>query len=207
MAFQNQLNYVKAELMKYAMCSDINEIKKTFYKNNNNFGKNREWLLLTDIFKYSCDTMNVKVLEALYEMYGDIDKSIRRDNKPEIFYKSILFQNTTFYTQLISHQGPLYVFDKNTQNIIDFTIMNRCRFIPILELLKTDEINYHIQLITEDAVINYNENIMMVNDEEYVNGDYVFMCYETYCDAEKIIRIPLSVIDDQYMTFLKTLKK
>ena len=207
MEFQKQIDFVKAELMKYAMCSDIIEIKKVFFQNNNNFGKNREWLLLSDIFKYSCDTMNAEILETLYEIYGNIDTSIRRDNNSEIFYKSILFENTKFYTYLLSRQGPLYVFNKNTQNIIEFTIMKRCRFIPILELLKSDEIFHHIQLITEDAVVNYDENTLSVNDEKYINNDYVFMCFETASDTEKITYIPFSVKDNEYIKFLKMLIK
>jgi hypothetical protein len=39
MEFQNQLCLVKEELMKYAMCSDINQLIKLFYQNNNNFGE------------------------------------------------------------------------------------------------------------------------------------------------------------------------
>ena len=208
MEFKKQIDFVKVELMKYAMCSDIVEIKKVFFQNNNNFGKNREWLLLSDIFKYSCDTMNVEILETLYEIYGNIDTSIRQDNNYEIFYKSILFENTKFYTHLLSHQGPLYVFNKNKQNIIDFTIMKRCRFIPILELLKSDEIIHHVQLIIEDAVVNYDENTLRVNDEKYVNENYVFMCFETASDAEKKnAYIPLSVKDNEYIKFLKMLIK
>jgi len=44
--FHKQLSFIKKELMIHAMCSNINEIKKVFYRNNNNFGKNREWFLL-----------------------------------------------------------------------------------------------------------------------------------------------------------------
>lgn len=131
MEFQKQLHLIKEELMKYAMCSNINEIKKVFYQNNNNFGKNKEWLLLSDIFKYACETMNFELLEILYEIYEDIDSLICQDNNPEIFYKSILFDNTSFYTKLLSYQGPSVVFNKNKQNLIDFTIKKRCRFMLI----------------------------------------------------------------------------
>jgi len=211
MEYQKQLLLVKKELMKYAMCSDVFEIKKMFYQNINNFGKNREWFLLCDIFKYSCDTMNEKLLESLYEIYETIDISISRDNNPDIFYKSILFQNTLFYTYLLSHQGPSMVFNKNKQNLIDFTINKRCRFMPILELLKTDEIIHHIQIIIENAIISYDENIMSIQDEEYINNDYVYMVYESEGDVEnlfekKITRIPISVRDDQFINFLYTLK-
>lgn len=44
--FNKQLPLVKEELMTHAMCSNINKIKKVFYQNNNNFGKNREWLFI-----------------------------------------------------------------------------------------------------------------------------------------------------------------
>lgn len=167
--------------------------------------------LLGDIFKYSCDTMNAELLETLYEMYETIDKSIWQDNNPEIFYKSILFHNTSFYTKLLTYPGPLSVFEKNKQNIINFTIRKRCRFMPILELLKTNDIMNHIEIIMEDAIILYDEDKIRIEDKEYMNGDYVFMVYECDGDSEnlfekKITRIPLSVKDDQYIKFLKTLK-
>ena len=77
MEFQKQLHLIKEKLIKYAMCSDINEIKKVFYQNNNNnFGKNKEWLLLSDVFKYVCEIMNFELLETLNEIYGDIDSLI-----------------------------------------------------------------------------------------------------------------------------------
>ena len=213
METQKQLLLVKKELMKYAMCSDINEIIKLFYENNNNFGKDSKWLLLSDIFKYSCDTMNEELLETLYEIYETMDISISKDNNPEIFYKSILFLNTSFYTQLLSYQGPSSVFDKNKQKIIDFTIKKRCRFMPILELLNTDKIMHHILTITENAIISYNENRMRIDDKEYINSDYVFMVYEDDENNEnsenlfekKVKHIPLSVIDYQYIKFLETL--
>jgi hypothetical protein len=78
---------------------------------------------------------------------------------------------------------------------------------PILELLKKDEIIHHIQVIIEDAVIKYSENIMIIKDEEYINGDYVFMCFETDIVSEKITHIPLNIKDDQYIKFLETLTK
>lgn len=131
MEFQKQLHLIKEELIKYAMCSDINEIKKVFYQNNNNFGKNKEWLLLSDVFKYVCEIMNFELLEKLNEIYEDIDSLICRDNNPEIFYKSILFDNTSFCTQLLSYQSPSLVFNKNKQNLIEFTIKKRYRFMLI----------------------------------------------------------------------------
>lgn len=177
MEFQQKLLLVKKELMKFAMYSDINELIKLFYQNNNNFGKDSKWLLLNDIFKYSCDTMNIELLNTLYEIYETIDISIIQDNNLEIFYKSIVYLNTSFYSELLSHLGPSLVFDKNKQKLIDFTIMKRCHFTPILELLNMEEIIHHIQIITEDAVISYDENKMRVEDKEYVNGDYVFMVF------------------------------
>jgi hypothetical protein len=146
--------------------------------------------------------MNAELLETLYDIYETIDISICKDNNPEIFYKSILFLNTSFYTQLYSHQGPSSVFDKNKQKIIDFTIKKRCRFMPILEFLKNDVIINYIQIITDDAVISYNENISRVEDKEYINGDYVFMVFEF---EKKNTHIPLCISDDQYIKFLNTL--
>ena len=82
---------------------------------------------------------------------------------------------------------------------------------PILELLKVDDIIHHIQIIMENSIISYDENIMRIEYKEYMNGNYVFMVYE--CDEDsknlfekKITRIPLSVRDDQYINFLETLK-
>jgi len=80
--------------------------------------------------------------------------------------------------------------------------MKRCRFIPILELLNMDKIVHYIQIITENAVISYNENKMRVEDKEYINGDYMYMVFES---ENKITYIPFSVIDDQYIIYLKTL--
>ena len=211
MDIHKRLNLVKSELMIHAMCSNISELKNVYYQNNNNFGNKREWLLLADIFMYSCETMNIKLLDALYEMYETIDISIRKDNNHKIFHRSILYKNTSFYTQLLSHEGPLFVFNNNTQNLIDFTIKNRCRFMPILQSLKPTQINHYIQIIIEDAIISYDENIMIINDEEYINGDYVYMVFEYDGNPEnsfekKIERIPLSVKDDQYIKFLETLQ-
>ena len=96
--------------------------------------------------------------------------------------------------------------------IIDFTIKKRCRFVPILEFLKTDKILHYIQNITEDAIISYDENRMRIEDKEYINSDYVFMVYEDNENdntknllEKKVKHIPLSVIDYQYIKFLKTL--
>ena len=156
--------------------------------------------------------MNIKLLETLYELYENIDKSIFSYNNPEIFYKSILFENISFYSQLLSYKGPIDVFNKNKQKIIDFTISKRCRFIPILELLKTDDIMNYIQIITENAIISYDENIMMIDDKEYINSNYIFMVYEFDRNSESLFEkktknIPLSVRDDQYINFLKNLIK
>ena len=45
---------------------------------------------------------------------------------------------------------------------------------------------HHIQIITEDAIISYDENIMRIEDKEYVNVDYVYIVYE---DTEKKIHV------------------
>lgn len=63
---------------------------------------------------------------------------------------------------------------------------------------------YHIQIITEDAIISYDENIMRIEDKEYVNGDYVYIVYE---DTEKKYMYPLKVKDEQFIQFLKKLIK
>lgn len=63
---------------------------------------------------------------------------------------------------------------------------------------------YHIQIITEDAIISYDENIMRIEDKEYVNGDYVYIVYE---DTEKKYMYPLKVKDEQFIKFLKKLIK
>ena len=133
MDYLTKYHSVKVELMKFAMYSNFNEIKKIYFENNNKLDKFNGWTLLGDLFMYSCDTMNLKLLETLYEIYENIDIAIRLDNNLEIFYKSILFQNTLFYTQLLSRKGPLFVFNKNKQNLIDYTIEKRSHFIPILE--------------------------------------------------------------------------
>lgn len=84
---------------------------------------------------------------------------------------------------------------------------------PILELLSSDKIMHHIQNITEDAIISYDENRMRIEDKEYINSDYVFMVYEDDENNEnsenlfqkKVKHIPLSVIDYQYIKFLETI--
>jgi len=197
---QLTLNLVKSKLLKYAMCSDIDNIKSLYYQYNTVC---RPWTLLKEIFIYSCDTMNIKLLETLYEIYTNIDISIRRDNNIDIFKKSIIFQNTLFYNKLLSYSGPSIVFNQNKQKLIDFTIMNRYKFDPILKLLTLDEVDLRIQLITEDVVINYDENIMRCNDTEYMNGNYVYMVFQ---DEENPI-IPLSIVDDQYIKYLENYKK
>jgi hypothetical protein len=207
MEFHKQKNLVKAELMKYAMCCNINEFKKVFYQNNEYFGKNGEWMILCDIFKYSCKIMSVKLLDALYEIYEKIDSSIGKENRPEIFYNTILYQNTKFYNYLLSKQGPLYVFNSNKKIITNFIINNRYRFIPILESLNNKELNMYIQNITEDAVTTYDENIIRVEDKEYTKGDYVFMEFETIGDSKKVTHIPISIKDAQYIRFLEELLK
>ena len=63
---------------------------------------------------------------------------------------------------------------------------------------------YHIQIITEDTIISYDENIMRIEDKEYVNGDYVYIVYE---DTEKKYMYPLKVKDEQFIKFLKKLIK
>lgn len=63
---------------------------------------------------------------------------------------------------------------------------------------------YYIQIITEDAIISYDENIMRIEDKEYVNGDYVYIVYE---DTEKKYMYPLKVKDEQFIKFLKKLIK
>ena len=208
MEFKKKLGIVKEELMIYAMSSDLNKIKKVFYQNNNYLG--REGLLLVDIFKYSYETMNIELLKTIYEINNKMDNSIKLENNPKIFYKSILFQNTSFYQTLLSYPGPLYVFNNNKQKIIDFTIKQRCRFIPVLDILSTEEINKYISLIIEDAIICYDENLMRKEEIEYRNGNYVYMDFEYEQDiepySEKIHKhIPLRVIDDQYIHFLRSL--
>lgn len=186
------------------MCSHINELKNLFYQSNNNFGKNSKWILLNNIFKYSYDTINTELLNTLYEIYETIDVSIIQENNPEIFYKRIIFQNTSFYNQLCSHQDPSSVFNKNKQKLIDFTIMKRYIFMAIIELLNMNDIIHYIEIIKVDEVILYDENIIKVKDEEYINGDYAFMVFES---EKEITHIPLKLRDDQYIKFFKNLTK
>ncbi len=188
---------IKIKLMKCAMCSDFTEFKKIYYENK------RGWILLCDIFIYSCDTMNINLLEMLYEIFENMDKSISRYNQPKIFYKSILYNNTLFYNKLLSYEGCLYIYNNNINDLIDYTITERCHFNPILQLLKNDDIKQCIQMITEDAIISYNENVMRIKDNEYMNNNNVYMVYQSTDNVTEYI--PLSVKDDQYIKFLQTL--
>ncbi len=58
---------------------------------------------------------------------------------------------------------------------------------------------------------NYGENTMRINDEDYFNKDYIFMCFETISNSEKLLDkkityIPLSVKDNEYIKFLEIYK-
>ena len=185
--------------MKYAMSSNIDKIKNLHNKFINEFGS---WSLLSEIFLYSCKTMNIELFNAIYEINNTIDTSIRLANNPVIFHKNILFQDITFFNKLLSHQGCLSVFNKNKQNLIEFTIQNRSRFMPILEMLTDYEINNYITMIIEDAIIYYSEDKIRVEDNYYINGDYIFI---TYITNNIVDYIPIKLIDEQYIKFLKTL--
>ena len=106
---------------------------------------------------------------------------------------------------MLSHQGCLSVHNKNKQNLIEFTIQNRCRFIPILEMLTANEIDNYITMIIEDAIIYYSEDKIRVEGNYYTNGDYIFMTYINNNDKNIVDYIPIKLIDEQYVKFLKTL--
>lgn len=208
MSLLEKYRLVKEDLMKSAMCSDFEELKKIYFENNGELGNFKEWMLIGDLFMYSCETMNIELLDTLYEIYEKINVTIGLDNNPQMFHKSIQYQNIEFYNHLLSHKGPFDVFNRNKELLIKYTINNRFYFTPILESLHNDEINYYIQMITEDAIISYDENKMRVHDNTYVNENYLYMVYETEDENKKdITYIPISVKDNQYIIFLKSLIK
>ncbi len=192
-------------MMECAISKNMNEIKEIYYQNNSKLGSFGGYCLLADLFKYSCDTMFIELLDTLYEINDKMDDAICLDCQPSIFNKSILTNNINFYNILISHRGPLFVLQTKLEEITQFTVIHRCKFMPILLLLSKDNIIYNIEFIKEDIIFNFFTNIMRVddisNDNEHIYIEYL----EDNFDMSSIRRIPINIKDKEYIDFLYTL--
>lgn len=105
------------EIMKSAMCSDFDKMKEIYTKNNSELGSFGGWMLLADIFKHTCNIMNIPLLNALYDTYDKLDMAIRLDDDSNIFQKCLLTSNMEFFHELISHDGPKCVLKNNIEKL------------------------------------------------------------------------------------------
>ena len=209
---QNRL--IKKELLQYAMSNDLNNLKKVYYENNNKLGSYGGWMLLAELFYYSCEIMSIELLDTLYYIYDNLDIVIKLDNNPSMFYKSIITQNILFYNYLISYKGPLCVLQKNLKNLGIFIIQKRIKFTLILQLLNDDDITELIQTLTQYVIIQYYENNNCENEISYENNDFIEYKDETYCycnyecQCNTIVKklIPICIEDKQYIDFIKNIK-